>query len=286
MTDQNQEEVEDNETEETEAEGLDSLVDMFDDNQTDADAEESEAATDNDETEKGETEDVEDEETGKTEAESKDETEPETPSDDTSEAEKGLKAALTAERQKRQAAEARLKELQEKKEAPDPLDDPEGFKQHLQDESNQARMKDRINLSRDMMIDSKGESEYLEMEKVFYSLVADVDDEGNVASIIDETLHRKFLAAPNPARFAYNTAVEHLETQRLKSPDYQKQLREEIKAELKAEMEAERKKEADKSGVSAGEVPDLTGATGTASQSVTIEPEVSQIGDVFDDEDD
>ena len=44
-----------------------------------------------------------------------------------------------------------------------------------------------------------------DMEKVFIDLVK--DGEGNIK---DESLHANFLKSPNPARFAYNHAKEHL----------------------------------------------------------------------------
>lgn len=179
----------------------------------------------------------------------------------------GLKAALAAERRRRQEAEGKLREKAAAK-APDPIEDPEGYANHLRAENGRNEFKTKIALSRDLMIDTR--EDFIEKEKVFMGLVA--DEEGNIT---DESLFRKFQNAPNPARFAYNHAKEHLEVQELKSPEY----REKLKAEIRAELEAEGKVKKPKS---ATEVPDLTKATAAASNLTAVE-ELTELSDMFRD---
>lgn len=182
----------------------------------------------------------------------------------------GLKAALAAERRKRQEMKEELERFKSQaKEVPDPVSDPEGYAKYLDSRNSSDSLKTKIDLSRDIMLDAK--DDYIEVEKVFMSMI--VDGDGN---IIDETLHKKFLSSPNPARFAYNTAKEHLEIQRLKSPDYRKQLEAEIRAQILAEQKAKG------GGVSAVEVPDLTGATESGKNSKRTESR-SELAEVFED---
>jgi hypothetical protein len=163
-------------------------------------------------------------------------------------------------------AEKRLKEI-ESKPLPDPISDPEGYAEGLKGQVNQDSMSTRIALSRDLMIDTK--PDYLEMESVFMGLITDAD--GNIT---DTTLHQKFLAAPNPARFAYNHAIEHQEVQKLRNPSYIEQIkREAYEAGLK---DAKKPK-------SARELPDLTNATASGNNSVQVEKSYSSPMDVLAD---
>jgi len=178
----------------------------------------------------------------------------------------GLQAALIAERKKRQEAEKRLKEI-ESKPLPDPISDPEGYAEGLKGQVNQDSMSTRIALSRDLMIDTK--PDYLEKESVFMGLITDAD--GNIT---DTTLHQKFLSAPNPARFAYNHAIEHQEVQKLRNPSYIEQIkREAYEAGLR---DAKKPK-------SARELPDLTNATASGNNSVQVEKSYSSPMDVLAD---
>lgn len=178
---------------------------------------------------------------------------------------RGLEAALVAERRRRQDAEARLR-TQETKKAPDPIEDPDGYANHIESRSQQNEFSTRIAISRDLMIDANPDFE--SVEKVFMGLV--VDEAGNIT---DESLFRKFQSAPNPARFAYNAAKEHLQVQELKSPAY----RETLKAALRAEIEAEMKGK--KSVVPA--VPDLVTSTASGSNSSKVE-RLAEMDEIFE----
>ncbi len=246
-------EKEESSTEETGTLESLNISDVFNDSKTDAKA---------DESAEGKAEDEKGEQSGE---KADDKTKAESPSAE----ETGLKAALAAERRRRQEAEGKLREKDAvKAKAPDPIEDPEGYASHLRAENGRNEFKTKIALSRDLMIDTR--EDFIEKEKVFMGLVA--DEAGNIT---DESLFRKFQNAPNPARFAYNHAKEHLEVQELKSPEY----REKLKAEIRAELEAERKEKKPKS---ATEVPDLTKATAAASNSTAVE-ELTELSDMFRD---
>jgi len=179
----------------------------------------------------------------------------------------GLKAALSAERSKRQDLE---KQLASKVEAPDPLDDQDGYEAHIE----QKYATKRINDSREDMIEA--EPDFLEKEAVFMSLVMDAD--GNVT---DTSLRDKFNAAKNPARFALNHVNEHLKLEALKSRDFDS----EITVAVKKAEDALIKKLQDSGQISLTSVPDLTGATASGSNSEKIIASVENPGDLFQDND-
>ncbi len=240
------------------AEDIMSLSDTFNDDLEDAEDKSEETS----EVETGETEEVEETE-AKAEEETT-ETEVVTPTTEQS----GLYAALQAERKKRQEAEERLAK-KEPEVVPDPMDDPEGYAKHIEQKADKGLLETRISLSRDLMMDSK--DDYLEKEKVFMGMI--MDDEGKV---IDKTLHEKFLASSNPAKFTYDTAKEHLEIQELKSPDYRDKLKAEIRAELLAEMKVPEIK-----SVKPTEVPNLTKASEAGSNTEKAESEITEMSELF-----
>lgn len=181
----------------------------------------------------------------------------------------GQMAALIEERRKRQAAEARLKELEgkEKESVPDPIESPEEYAQYIEAKSQSVNQTALRTMSRDVMMDLK--EDYLQKEAVFMGLVA--DKEGN---IIDQSLFDKFNASRNPARFAYDFAIEHEKIEALKSPDYEAKLREKILAELQEELKNPKLK--------ATEVPDLTTAAAAGSNSQPVVKDL-EMEDLFKD---
>tara|TARA_R110000822_G_scaffold77081_2_gene185096 strand:+ start:1884 stop:2684 length:801 start_codon:yes stop_codon:yes gene_type:complete len=260
MTDETTETTQEVSTEEPTQDitSLNTIGDIFDDSP-------SEAMKAEPEDEKGETEGETETEQEPVEAKSE---EVETPA---TEETVGLKAALSAERRKRQEAEQKLNA--QKQEVPDPIENPEGYAEYIKTQHSQDTTSTKISLSRDMMMDAN--EDYADKEKVFMDLVGvEYDDNGQAIAVDDQKLYREFISSPNPARFAYNKAKEHLEVQRLKSPAYREQLRAELKAELEAEL-----KQKDKGGVSATEVPDLTNATasGSNSQRLSSRDEISSV---------
>lgn len=245
---------------------LTNLDDVFDESDATDTADEAEQVADD---EKGETE-GEGTETKEKEPETKVEASP------ASESEAGLKAALAAERTKRQKAEDELRRAKEEKtKVPDPVEDPEGYAKYLETRNDQSSLKSKVDISRELMLETK--DDFVDMEKVFMGLVADA--EGNVT---DESLLRKFQSSPNPAKFAYNHAKEHLEVQRLRDPKYKESLEAEIREKVRKELEAEYSVKGGKKPRSATEMPDLTNATASGNNSTPV-GKVADLNDLMAD---
>lgn len=186
--------------------------------------------------------------------------------------------ALTEERRKRQEAEKRAQELEAKFKAapqeqkvPDPIEDPQGYTQYMEDKSNLDALRVKVNLSRDLMLDLK--EDYSEKEQVFVELAK-----------ANPFLIQQMNASPNPAKFAYQSAVEHLEVQKYKDPKFKDELKEQIRKELLEEMKQEKGEKQEKPGKkSALDVPDLTKATAAGKNSDTAVKEVTHVNDVLQD---
>jgi len=230
-------------------EDVTSLSDMFDESEVEAKADTEE--------EKGEVEEPETEEVT-AEAETP-ETEPETPAESPS-AEQGQMAALLAERQRRQEAERKLAELETQEPVPDPIEDPEGYAKHLQDNNAKSALDTRIELSREIMVET--DPDYVELEQEFMGMV--VDSEGVV---IDTSLLQQFQQDKFPARFARDHAKAQRELKKLTDPKYLEKLKAEWRVEVLAEIQAESKK-----GVPAVDVPNLTNAAAGSNSSVKEVP--------------
>ena len=130
------------------------------------------------------------------------------------------KVAYLDEKRKRQELEKRLealenggKQQQEQAKGPDLFENPEEYLQN-----RELRLK--ADISREMMMESK--PDYKEKEEVFLALAKD-----------DPTLVVKLRKAPNPAKFAYETAVKHKALEEIGDPVA---YREKVKAELIAEL--------------------------------------------------
>jgi len=140
-------------------------------------------------------------------------------------------AALTDERHKRQEAERKFNELQAQIEAqtppPNPIDDPEGALEHLRGEVSKGMWEMKTDLSREMM--SGIHSDYAEKEQAFIEMAQ-----------TNPALVQQMQAAPNPAKFAYETATKAAELAELQNVDeYKAKLKAELRNELLAEMKAE-----------------------------------------------
>lgn len=184
-------------------EAEDSISDIFNDDEVEAQAEEEpevdEATT---EPEKGEPE---------VEATAEEQVEP--PS--TEEASQGTVvpvAALVAERLKRQKLEEQIEALKpDETEAPDPIEDPQGYKDYLVGKTESSALKTKIDLSRSVVSSMK--EDYQEKEDIFMKLVGEVDEDGKLVKITDPGLQQKFVQSDNPALFIYDHATEYLEIQ-------------------------------------------------------------------------
>lgn len=156
-------------------------------------------------------------------------------------------AALLDERDKRQKIakeleerDAKIAELskQPETERPDVFEDQDGAFQHIEQMLNTARAEDRFALSRDFM--SMLKDDYEDKEQAFMDIAKDTP-----------SLREELWKSPNPARFAYETAVKHERLKELDNVDEVKdkmraELREEVKAELQAELDQEQESTAKK----------------------------------------
>ena len=253
--------------------GDESLSDVFNDDEDKGSEEQST------ETEKSESEKVEPEKEPDKEPEKELEKEPEKEKAETPSAESiGLQAALVAERHKRQEAEKKLKDIEVPETIPDPIEDPKGYADHISAKSDKNLLSTKIELSRDLMMDSK--DDYVEKEKVFMDLIGKDDD--GVFNITNQSLFAMFQEAKSPARFAYDHAVQYLDVQTKSDPKYRENLKAELLAEIQKDAEKEVNKEAEK-GVKATDVPNLTQAS-AGSNTVQVEKLVD-LEEMFPDED-
>lgn len=140
-------------------------------------------------------------------------------------------AAVMDEREKRQKYEARVKELEEKiKELTAPkekevsvFEDEQAYTKSVMSKAEQAAMQVRFDLSRDFMADLK--PDYQEREEAFLELAKS-----------DPTLVAQLQKHPNPAKFAYETAVRAEKMKKLENPEaYEAELEAKIRAKLEAE---------------------------------------------------
>jgi len=138
------------------------------------------------------------------------------------------------ERRKRQELEQELQKLQkqlsdantppqEEIKRPDVLDDPDGAFQHTENKIEQQLYDAKLALSRDMM--KQLHEDYDQVEKEFDNMMAK-----------DPSLGVKVFKSANPAKFAYETAQNHLNAQKFSDPDYEKKLEDRIREKILAEM--------------------------------------------------
>ncbi len=199
------------------------------------------------------------------------------------EEESWTKTAVIDERRKRQDLEKKFAELdrrfvelqaqkvqKEKAKRPDPIEDPEGAANFDKQESKQGLWEMKVSLSQDFMRDKH--KDYDEMEKKFQELVVN-----NVY------LSQQLRLSANPARFAYQTAKAHVESQNFKDPSYVKNLKEEMKREVLAELAGNQKTNSgDKSDV---KLPtNLTNMTSVASNLTPKEDYKGDLAEVFGEE--
>ena len=184
------------------------------------------------------------------EAEKKDDSTPESKAEQKTEDEEGpeswTKAMGIAERKKRQAAESRAEQLEQKlKELEvggqqhdelkaDWYADPEKAAQAMQQQLSQQAFNTKLELSQDMM---RGQFEdYDDLETEFVDLAKQ-----------DPRLIQEMQQAPNPARFAYETAKKARDYEAMKDVDsYKAKLEQEIEAKVRKELEAEQQQKAEK----------------------------------------
>lgn len=113
---------------------------------------------------------------------------------------------------------------QDKPNVPDPIADPEGYDAH----QKAVRFEERVDLTRELMIDAVGEEKFTAAEAAFLDACRADTSEG-------AQLRSQIWKAPNPARLAFIQGSKILEARQPPVDDRAK-LREELKAEILAEL--------------------------------------------------
>jgi hypothetical protein len=136
------------------------------------------------------------------------------------------RAALEDERRKRQEYERRLRELEEQKaKAPDPVADPEGFRQHFEVQSQKALLNERLNMSEQLVRQTMGDDAVETAVSAFEDAIK-----------ANPGLYQTVMVSKHP----YQTLLDwHRREQVLATVGtdlsaYEKRLREQIMEELKA----------------------------------------------------
>jgi len=181
-------------------------------------------------------------------------------------------AALHDERRKREALKEEAEKLrsqlpQEDSEAPDMYDDPEGYKAYVRQQVENDLYADRVETSRAQMLEKH--EDYEDKESTFLFLASK-----------DKSLADEMSKHPEPARYAYEKAVEF---ENSKIVSLEEKLRAKIMAELGQTTESKPEpSEDDKRKKSALEMPNLTKATATDSNTQPIEKD-NDLDGMFDD---
>jgi hypothetical protein len=176
--------------------------------------------------------------------------------------------AYKTEKRKRQeleeelAAERAKNVQQQEEDAPDPVEDPEGYEKHLRTKWEREQLTNKITSSRKAALDKH--DDYEKMEKTFMYLAS-----------MEPALVKQMNAHADPAQFAYDKAKEHHGA---------------IRAEILAEIESEKgaaktgDKKADKATekkAQAVAMPDLTKAAAQGSNS-EAPPKLSDLSDIME----
>lgn len=208
-------------------------------------------------------------------AEAETETQEESPSsEDIDESQAGKVATIVAERQRRQEAERERDELkaqlgkQEKVEVPDPITDPKGFSRH---QDNQL-FGQKLDMSEELFEETH--SDYGAKKAAFTELVSEVVD--GAAVVKDEALYKRFRASRNPAKFIHVHMSKQEKLSEVSEDDYE--------SKQEAKYRAKFIQEAKDAGVSAADLPDLTNATATNSNTDPSVGDTNDGWDVWDEE--
>jgi hypothetical protein len=169
-----------------------------------------------------------------------------------------------AARERAEAAEKRALALEEQlnsltksdgPQRPDVFEDQDAAFQHIENDLRGMVLNERINLSREMMLETK--SDYEETERAFID-----------AASRNPLLVQQMQTSPNPAKFAYQTGKNILETQRLTDPTTAEKLRSELREEVRKEELAKLEKlttPEEKRKALALKTPDLNNAASATS---------------------
>ncbi len=168
-------------------------------------------------------------------------------------------AALKAEREKRQKLEKELEALRSQapqEPAPNYFEDPEGYLQRVQNESNQRLY---------AALEASAREQYPDYDDAFAVVMRHA--ENNPAVV------REVMAAPNPAMAAYKMGKKLAEFEQMQDPEA---YRAKIEADLRAKWEAEQAAKTAQRQKAAAEIPpDLSQARNTRGE-FAANPDVFQ----------
>ena len=194
-------------------------------------------------------------------------------------------SAMLDERRKRQEAEdklAKFEEEQPNEQIPDPVEDPEGYKTFMSDKQAQESLKTKINLSRSILMSMEGyKDDYQDKENHFIEMCK-----------TNPTLAAQMNASDNPAKFAYDSATEDLEVQKLRDPSYRETLKEELRKEILAEnghnsedkpAKPSKEETPKPAKPTATNLPNLTNPAAAGSNTTPKVQEFTDLDDVFED---
>ena len=178
-------------------------------------------------------------------------------------------SALLDERRKRQELEQRLQE-QEQKPAPDVLENPEGFAQHVNESVNYALQNQAANMSEEIMRMEMGDEAFEQKYQAFVELTQSNPDMGT-----------KAMASPLPYHFALSEVDKAEKAKSLENVDeYEAKIRAGVEAKIRAEVLAEVSAKAQQT---ASITPSLAGTSsaGTVGSSTWSGP--APLEDIFGD---
>ncbi len=168
--------------------------------------------------------------------------------------------AMQEERKKRQELERQLAQLrqQQQKPPPDVIQDPEGFRQHIQSDLRSQLENERVNMSAAWA--KRQYQDYESVMETWFQLTAD-----------NPVLYAQATKQDLPADWAYQHAKRHLLLQEIGDPtQYRQKLESELEAKLREKFEAEYAAKAPRAPVSVP-APSLANATSSGRLS-TAEP--------------
>lgn len=209
------------------------------------------------------------EEEAKTEEPTDNEVKEETTTSEDKDVEKAwTKAMALDERRKRQDTQKEFDdykaqmEVKAKAPAPDVFDDQEAFTNHLHSEVDQKLMNQKVEMSRDFMLDTH--SDYEDMEKAFLELAQTTPG-----------LREQAAAHPMPAKYVYEQGKRHLQFQEMQDTGkYEAKIRAEIRAEIEAENNNTQK-------VKAAKADNITPSLANARASDTSKPQEVTLDTLF-----
>lgn len=203
-------------------------------------------------------------------------------------------SALQDERRKRQERDAELEEwrtgkrqpeqqqTQEPPQVPDPVIDPKGYAQHIQNQNQLGNLETKMTLSREIM--SGAHEDYSEAETAFLGNVIQKSEDGQVV-VTNQPLFNKMMRSQNPAKLMYEEGKKMIEINRRLSPDFENSLREELRKEITQEVVGMLKEKGPNFDFSA--LPDFTNAAASSTNTRRVNRDDHGIPDdeldVYDD---